>query len=121
MVNDTNILNLRNNINNELYTLLYNGFVDSIYWKYEAIVGGFPQGYCGQIAEEIQKECGGDLIAGWLEYGTGKREHWWLEIDGNIVDPMSEQFNVHTPCRHIEAHRDINKRYWKTNTNTNTN
>ena len=112
MVDNSEILNLRHNISAELYALLYTGFVDSVYAMHEAKAGGFPQGYCGQIAEQIQKQCGGELVAGWLEYGTGRREHWWLEIDGSIVDPMSEVFNEHTPCRHIEAHRDIRERYW---------
>ena len=112
MVDNSEILGLRHNISAELYTLLYTGFVDTVYAMYEAKAGGFPQGYCGQIAEEIQRQCGGELVAGWLEYGIGRREHWWLEIDGSIVDPMAEAFNEHTPCRHIEAHRNIRERYW---------
>jgi hypothetical protein len=112
MGDNREILELRHNVSDELYTLLYTGFVDSVYAMHEAKAGGFPQGYCGQIAEQIQKQCGGELVAGWLEYGTGRREHWWLEIDNNIVDPMAEEFNKHTPCRHIEAHRNIRERYW---------
>lgn len=107
------IANTRTNTPSDLYLKLYeSGFVDFIYYKYEFIAGGFPQGYCGQIAEEIQAIHGGELVAGWLDYGYGEREHWWLDIDGCIVDPMGEIFNMHTPCRHREAHRDISQKYW---------
>jgi len=112
MVNNSVITNLRHNINSELYKLLYTGFVDSVYAVYEAMARGFPQGYCGQIAEAIVSSCGGELVAGYLEYGTGRRQHWWVVIDECIVDPMAEVFNKHTPCRHVEVHRNTHERYW---------
>ena len=54
--------------NNELYTLLTTGFVDMVYAMHEVKAGGFPQAYCGQMAEQIQKQCGGELVAGWLDF-----------------------------------------------------
>ena len=93
-------------------------FADFIYAKYEMIAGGFPQGFCGQIAEEIQGRLGGEIVAGFLLYGPGmsnKRPHWWVNTGGKIIDPMAEYFNEHIePCRHQEAHRDLSKKYWTT-------
>lgn len=85
--------------------------VDFIYTKYTSLYG-FPQGFCGQIAAEIQQKLGGDLVAGYLRFRTHDREHWWVDVGGNIVDPMSDDLMATDPHVHIEIHRDASKRYW---------
>jgi len=85
--------------------------IDFIYLRYKAMYG-FPQGYCGQIAEEIQKTIGGELVAGYLAFPSHNREHWWLDLDNKIIDPMSVELQKTDPHRHIEIHRDLSRRYW---------
>ena len=85
--------------------------IDFIYLKYYTLYG-FPQGYCGQIAEEIQKEIGGELVAGYLSFSTHNREHWWVELNDVIIDPMSDELSLTDKHRHIEIHRDLSKKYW---------
>ncbi len=93
-------------------SVLSDSFIDMVYCKYEIKAGGFPQGFCGQIAEELQKFYGGEIVAGYLNYGIGQRQHWWLETDKNIIDPMFEVFNSHTKCRHIKVHNNLENKYW---------
>lgn len=88
--------------------------IDCIYEKYKMLYGHFPQGYCGQLASEIQKILNkGELVAGYLNFQGFRREHWWLDIDGEIIDPMSDELMETDKHRHIEVHRDLNKKYWK--------
>ena len=85
--------------------------IDFIYLKFVTQYG-FPQGYCGQIAEEIQSIVGGEIVAGYLAFNTHEREHWWVELNGVIIDPMSDDLIKTDPHRHIEVHRDVPKKYW---------
>lgn len=85
--------------------------VKLIYEKYKAFYG-FPQGKCGQIAEEIQAAVGGEIVAGQLDGGYFQRNHWWVEKDGIIIDPMSDELAITDPHRHIEHHRDLALKYW---------
>ena len=93
-------------------SILSDSFIDMVYCKYEIKSGGFPQGFCGQIAEELHKVYGGEIVAGYLNYGTGLRQHWWVETDTNIIDPMFEVFNSHTKCRHVKVHNNLQNKYW---------
>lgn len=91
---------------------MYNkNIVELIYLQFKNVYG-FPQGYCGQIAEAIQKEIGGELVAGYLSFNTHTREHWWVELDNEIIDPMSDELMLTDKHRHVEVHRDISKKYW---------
>lgn len=85
---------------------------DFIYLTYKARYG-FPQGYCGQIAEDIQKKIGGQIVAGYLVFKTHNREHWWLDLEGVIIDPMSDELMMSDPHTHKEVHRDMSKKYWQ--------
>jgi hypothetical protein len=85
--------------------------VDFIYLRYKTMYG-FPQGFCGQIAEEIQSKIGGELVAGYLAFSGHTREHWWVNIDGVVIDPMSDELQEKDQHRHVEVHRDLSKRYW---------
>ena len=86
-------------------------FIDFVYLRYKTMYG-FPQGYCGQIAEEIQKQIGGELVAGFLAFNTHDREHWWVDFNGTIIDPMSDELKKTDEHRHVEVHRDLSQRYW---------
>lgn len=85
--------------------------VDFIYLKYKTFYG-FPQGYCGQIAEEIQSKIGGDIVAGLLRFNTHHRQHWWVDLDGVIIDPMSDELMLTDNHMHQEVHRDLTLKYW---------
>lgn len=86
-------------------------FIDFVYLRYKTMYG-FPQGYCGQIAEEIQKRIGGELVAGYLAFNTHDREHWWVDFNGIIIDPMSDELMKTDEHKHVEIHRDLSQRYW---------
>ena len=101
--------NLPNPARKPTYT---DSFIQFVYAKYEMLSGGFPQGYCGQVAEELQKRYGGEIVAGYIDYLTGRREHWWLDIGDSIIDPMFDVMSQRDTCRHVEVHRDISKKYW---------
>lgn len=85
--------------------------IEFIYTKYKTMYG-FPQGYCGQIASEIQKAVGGELVAGYLVFNGGRREHWWVDLNNTIIDPMADELRKTDSHRHVEVHRDLSKRYW---------
>lgn len=87
-------------------------FIEFVYAKYEMVAGGFPHGFCGQIAEELQQRYGGEIVAGYIDYITGMREHWWLDIGESIIDPMFDVMSQRDTCYHVEVHRDITKIYW---------
>ena len=86
-----------------------NETVQDIHAKYTAAYGSNLQGCCPLIADEIQRSIGGDVVAGELTWygGTCRRTHWWVEKDGQVVDPMGDDFlrSEVATCR-IEAHRD---------------
>jgi len=64
----------------------------AIYRKYDEAYAGETQGCCPLIADEIQKSIGGEVVAGYLTWygGSCRRSHWWVEKDGEIIDPMGD-------------------------------
>ena len=84
--------------------------IERIYAGFKAAYG-FPQGECEKLARSIQKEIGGEVVAGFLKFNGGDREHWWVNKDGEIVDPMSDELMKSDPHHHLEVHRntDLNK------------
>lgn len=64
-----------------------------VFNKYKTAYDGEVQGCCLLIADEIQKETGGKLVAGELTWygGSCKRTHWWVEVDGITLDPMGDE------------------------------
>lgn len=64
----------------------------SIYNKYVAAYDNEIQGCCLLIADEIQKAVGGEVVAGELTWygGSCRRPHWWVEKDGQAIDPMGD-------------------------------
>lgn len=80
-----------------------------IYEKYRAAYGDNLQGCCPLIADEIQQAIGGEVVAGELTWfgGSCRRTHWWVEKDGQILDPMGEAFLSSEEYTGREvAHRD---------------
>jgi hypothetical protein len=76
---------------------------------------GNSQGFCGQIAEEIQAITGGEITAGYLILeGYHRREHWWVTLPNNqIIDPMADSFkSKYSSVEHEEIHRDLSLKYW---------
>ncbi len=65
-----------------------------VFEKYQAIYGSNLQGCCPLIADEIQQQVGGEVVAGYLTWYSGscRRSHWWVEKDGILLDPMGEDF-----------------------------
>ena len=82
--------------------------IEAIYEKYKNLYG-FPQGLCFNIAKEIQSFLGGEIVAGYLCFSGGQREHWWLERNGEIIDPMSDELKLTDNHYHFEVHRDHEK------------
>jgi hypothetical protein len=82
---------------------------DSIYKKYSDAYDGEIQGCCPLIADEIQKEIGGEIVAGELTWNGGacRRTHWWVVKDGAVIDPMGDHLLSFEdyPGRN-EIHRD---------------
>lgn len=80
-----------------------------IYEKYRAHYGDNLQGCCPLIADEIQRAIGGEIVAGELTWygGSCRRTHWWVEKDGQTVDPMGDAVLSYetAPGRDI-AHKD---------------
>ena len=81
-----------------------------IFDKYCIHYDGEVQGCCALIADEIQRAMGGDVVGGYIVFlGSNRRSHWWVEKDGQVIDPMSEhQFAPEDYAEHEEAHRDRN-------------
>jgi len=76
---------------------------------------GNAQGFCGQIAKEIQEVIGGEITAGYLILEKRhRREHWWVTLpNGEIIDPMADSLRVKFgDVEHKEAHRDLSLKYW---------
>jgi len=85
--------------------------VKNIYKKYKNIYGWNLQGCCLVIADEIQSAIGGECVAGKITWNSGNCSitHWWVEKDGNIVDPMGDEFLSSEICTgRLEDHRDQN-------------
>lgn len=85
------------------------GEVTAIWQRYFKAYDGDTQGICPVLADEIQKAIGGEVVAGELTWygGSCRRTHWWVEKDGEVIDPMGEWLLRHeeAPGREV-AHRD---------------
>ncbi len=81
----------------------------AIHEKYASHYNGETQGVCPLIADEIQRAIGGEVVAGELTWygGSCRRTHWWVEKDGQVIDPMGDALLAYevAPGRE-EAHRD---------------
>lgn len=81
-----------------------------IYEKYKKAYDGEVQGCCLLIADEILKNIGGEIVAGYLTWygGSCRRSHWWVEKDNQIIDPMGDEFLKYEdyPGRK-EVHRNL--------------
>jgi hypothetical protein len=69
------------------------------------------QGCCLLLADEIQQEIGGDVVAGVLTWygGSCSRTHWWVEKDGETIDPMGDWFlSSEVATGRTVFHRDRN-------------
>ena len=66
----------------------------AVFAKYRTAYGNEVQGCCLLIADEITREIGGDVVAGELTWygGSCRRTHWWVEKDGQTLDPMGDDF-----------------------------
>ena len=83
--------------------------VNAIYLKYHTHYDGEIQGCCPLIADEIQREVGGDVVAGEITFygGSVRRTHWWVEKDGVTLDPMGDaMMDPRDFPERVEVHRD---------------
>lgn len=82
----------------------------AVFRKYFDRYDSEVQGCCPLIADEIRKAVGGEIVAGDLTWygGTCRRTHWWVELEGTVLDPMGDWFleKEDGPGR-TEEHRDI--------------
>ena len=82
---------------------------EMIHEKYKAAYGANLQGCCLLIADEIADTVGGEVVAGELTWygGSCRRTHWWVEKDGQTIDPMGDEFlSTEEYTGRYEAHRD---------------
>jgi hypothetical protein len=82
---------------------------EMIHEKYKAAYGANLQGCCLLIADEISDTVGGEVVAGELTWygGSCRRTHWWVEKDGQTIDPMGDEFlSSEEYTGREEAHRD---------------
>lgn len=82
---------------------------EAIYQKYVNAYDGETQGCCPLIADEIQRAVGGTVVAGELTWygGSCRRTHWWVEKDGQVIDPMGDYIlSFEEAPGRMEAHRD---------------
>lgn len=83
--------------------------VGVIHERYKAAYGSNLQGCCLLIADEIQQTVGGEVVAGELTWygGSCRRTHWWVEKDGQTIDPMGDEFlSTEEYTGRREAHRN---------------
>jgi hypothetical protein len=83
--------------------------VSAIFDLYQMKYGSEIQGCCLLIADEIQRTVGGDVVAGELTWygGSCRRTHWWVEKDGQTLDPMGDWLlSFEDQTGRCEHHRD---------------
>jgi hypothetical protein len=57
------------------------------------LIGRPPYGDCELVALMLHKKVGGNIIKGYVTVEDGdKLEHFWLEIDDQICDPLSKDW-----------------------------
>lgn len=81
---------------------------NAIFLKYKRAYGN-AQGVCMLIADEIAKATGGIPVAGYLCWysGSSRRSHWWVDLEGEILDPMGEEaMEFEVGVSYEEVHRD---------------
>lgn len=82
---------------------------EAVFRRYHDRYDGEVQGCCPVIADEIARLTGGEIVAGELTWcgGACRRTHWWVEVDGTVLDPMGDWFlrTEDGPGR-TEHHRD---------------
>lgn len=86
-----------------------NDIAMAVWQKYRDHYDGETQGCCPLIADEIQREIGGEVVAGYISIygGTSRRSHWWVEKDGQRIDPMGQAtFDERDYPEWEEVHRD---------------
>jgi hypothetical protein len=84
--------------------------VENIFNKYKTAYGSNLQGCCPLIAHEIHEQIGGDVVAGEITWygGSCRRTHWWVEKDGETIDPMGDEFlSYEEYTGREEHHRDL--------------
>lgn len=89
--------------------LPFDPLVNAIFDLYMMEYGGEIQGCCPLIADEIQRSVGGDVVAGELTWygGSCSRTHWWVEKDGQTLDPMGDWLlSFEEATGRKEHHRD---------------
>lgn len=83
---------------------------EMVYESYKGIYGNNIQGLCGQLAKDIQLQIGGTITAGYLTWYSGscKRSHWWVEKDGEVIDPMGDdRIGGEIEYGHEKIHQDL--------------
>ncbi len=83
---------------------------ETIYEGYKGMYGENIQGLCVQLAKVIQSQIGGNVTAGYITWygGSCKRSHWWVEKDGEIIDPMGDdRLGEEIGYNHEKVHQDL--------------
>ena len=79
----------------------------TIYGAYVRAYHGEIQGCCPVIADDIINQIGGVPVAGYLILGGTTRTHWWVDMDGVVLDPMGDDYlSYETYGARQEEHRD---------------
>ena len=81
-----------------------------IYERYKDMYGSNTQGLCAYIAKDIINAIGGIPTAGYITWfgGSCRREHWWVEKNGLIIDPMGDdRLGNEVGYRHEKVHQDL--------------
>lgn len=74
--------------------------------RYKTRYDGEIQGCCLVIAEEIATRIGGEVVAGFLRWTSCRKSHWWVATpDGQIHDPMGEEYRDEPGFHREEIHR----------------
>lgn len=66
---------------------------------------GESRGACRTIAELIAERIGGTVVAGYIRMVQGDAQHYWVEKDGEVIDPLAEKW-MDKPFNHISKKDD---------------
>lgn len=60
---------------------------------FEALHGeGESRGACQTIAKIIANKIGGKVVKGYVRMRQGDAQHWWVEKEEKIIDPLAEMW-----------------------------
>lgn len=70
--------------------------------EFERVHGeGESRGACKIIAKMIASRINGNVVCGYIRMLQGDAQHWWVEKDNKIIDPLAEMW-FDKPYIHIK-------------------